>query len=213
MNPGTATITYTNNNGCTNSVTITVTAPDYQRYAQCHQNATTNLAGSGTPTRLTPWTSSNTAVATVNNAGVTGVNAPRNKLRSPIPTTRAAQHSHHRLQHCRPSPAPAAVCAGGTIALTGSGTPAQRHRGHRRHGPQCRQCSHRCGCRNGNHHLPNSAGCSNTLSITVTPKPTSPVRRPFVMQRLHSLVRVHRQPSIPGLRPIQRLPRSAMQVL
>jgi large repetitive protein len=82
--PGTVRITYQNNNGCDNSVlftvnplpTITPSLPNNQSTNSICAGSTLNLNGSGTPATTNPWTSSNTAVATVDSSGlVTGVAA------------------------------------------------------------------------------------------------------------------------------------------
>lgn len=74
---GTATITYTNQNTCTNTLNVTVNAsPSITGTPVVCVGATVTLSGSGTASASTPWSSSNTAIATVSNAGlVTGVAA------------------------------------------------------------------------------------------------------------------------------------------
>ncbi|MGX7668975.1 beta strand repeat-containing protein, partial [Flavobacterium pedocola] len=75
VSAGTANITYTNNEGCQNSVSVTVNAtPVIGGTLSACQGATTQLTGSGTPSATTPWSSANTAVATISATGlVTGV--------------------------------------------------------------------------------------------------------------------------------------------
>ena len=68
---GTADITYTDNNGCSNTVTITVNAtPTITGNAPICAAATNTLTGSGTPDPTTPWSSSAPTVATIDNFGV-----------------------------------------------------------------------------------------------------------------------------------------------
>ncbi len=68
---GTSDITYTDINGCSNTVTITVNAtPTISGNAPICVAATNTLTGSGTPDATTPWTSSDPSVATIDNAGV-----------------------------------------------------------------------------------------------------------------------------------------------
>ncbi len=74
---GSVTITYTNNNGCSTTTTVTVNPlPTITGTTAVCVGSTTQLTGSGTPAASNPWTSSNTAIATVSNTGlVTGVAA------------------------------------------------------------------------------------------------------------------------------------------
>jgi len=74
---GSVTITYTNNNGCSRTTTVTVNPlPTITGTTAVCVGSTTQLTGSGTPAASNPWTSSNTAIATVSNTGlVTGVAA------------------------------------------------------------------------------------------------------------------------------------------
>lgn len=71
VSSGTTDITYTDANGCSNTITVTVNpTPTISGNAPICAGATNTLTGSGTPDATTPWTSSNTAVATIDNAGV-----------------------------------------------------------------------------------------------------------------------------------------------
>lgn len=69
---GTATITYKNSLGCSNTTTFTVNAlPTISgTLSICIGDAGPTLTGSGTADATTPWTSSNTAVATISSTGV-----------------------------------------------------------------------------------------------------------------------------------------------
>lgn len=72
---GTATITYTNNNGCSKTFDVTINAlPTISGNNSVCLNASTTLTGSGTPNATNPWVSSNTSVATIDSTGkVTGI--------------------------------------------------------------------------------------------------------------------------------------------
>jgi hypothetical protein len=68
---GTATITYTNNNGCSVISTVTVNAnPTILGSTSLCVGGTSQLTGSGTAATTNPWLSSNTSVATVSNTGL-----------------------------------------------------------------------------------------------------------------------------------------------
>jgi uncharacterized protein YjdB len=68
---GTSVITYTNNNGCKTTATITVNAlPVITGALNVCEASTTQLSGSASPAAVNPWTSSNTSVATVSNSGL-----------------------------------------------------------------------------------------------------------------------------------------------
>ncbi|WP_146819033.1 Ig-like domain-containing protein, partial [Flavobacterium noncentrifugens] len=122
---GTSTITYTNLAGCKISQSITVNAlPTITgTFAVC-TGLTTALTGSGTPATASPWVSSNTTVATVDNLGVvTGVIGGT----SIITYTNAdgCKISQSITVNALPTiTGTFAVCIGSTTTLTGSGTPA-----------------------------------------------------------------------------------------
>ena len=79
--PNTYNLTYQviDNNGCTTTDDIQVVindVPDLSGTLDVCVGLTTSILSTGTPDAVTPWTSSNTAVATVDNAGVvTGLTA------------------------------------------------------------------------------------------------------------------------------------------
>ena len=74
---GTATITYTDVNGCqaTQLVTITV-LPVISGVTSTCANGTTQLSATTSPATVNPWTSSSTAIATVNNTGLVTAVSP-----------------------------------------------------------------------------------------------------------------------------------------
>lgn len=74
---GTSTITYTNNNGCKATTSITVNEkPKITGTLTLCVGTTTQLIGTSTPATTTAWTSASTPVATISNTGlVTGVSA------------------------------------------------------------------------------------------------------------------------------------------
>ena len=78
-NSGTTIITYTNNNNCSVSVVVTVTAPSNPTITgdlTICLDETAQLLGSGTPASSNPWNSSDTTVATISTTGmVSGISA------------------------------------------------------------------------------------------------------------------------------------------
>lgn len=74
VSAGTSTITYTNNNNCSITTIVTVSAPAISGTLNVCVGSTRTLTGNGTPAASNPWVSSNTAVATINSSGVvTGI--------------------------------------------------------------------------------------------------------------------------------------------
>ncbi|WP_211234596.1 Ig-like domain-containing protein, partial [Flavobacterium enshiense] len=76
VNPGTSDITYTNSNGCSTTVTVTVNAlPTISGTLTTCIGATTTLSSTNPPAASNAWLSSDPTVATVNSTGdVLGVN-------------------------------------------------------------------------------------------------------------------------------------------
>jgi subtilisin-like proprotein convertase family protein len=71
---GTSNITYTNNNNCSITTTVTVSAPVISGILNVCIGFARTLTGNGAAAAVNPWVSSNTAIATVNSTGVvTGV--------------------------------------------------------------------------------------------------------------------------------------------
>ena len=118
---GTTTITYTNSAGCSaNAVfTVNVLAAITGTTVVC-SGAQTQLTGSGTPANNNPWTSSNTANATIGNTGlVTGVLAGT----STITYTNAVGCSANAVVTVNALPVITGVlsiCSGAQTQLTGS---------------------------------------------------------------------------------------------
>jgi hypothetical protein len=77
VSAGSSVITYTNNNGCSRTVTVTVNeSPIISGTLIVCAGSTTQLTGTDTPGATAPWVSATTSVATVNRTGlVTGVSA------------------------------------------------------------------------------------------------------------------------------------------
>ncbi|MGO4822540.1 MULTISPECIES: Ig-like domain-containing protein [unclassified Flavobacterium] len=70
LTAGTATISYTNSDGCTVNITFTVNnLPTISGPSKGCLGTMTQLSGSGTANTSSPWASSTPAIATVNNAG------------------------------------------------------------------------------------------------------------------------------------------------
>src|SRR5678815_4493000 len=77
VSAGTSVITYTDNAGCQQTITVTVNPlPTITGTPVACIGATTQLTGSGTPAAVNPWVLATPGVATVSNSGlVTGVSA------------------------------------------------------------------------------------------------------------------------------------------
>jgi len=68
---GSVTVTYTDHLGCTATKVVNIRAkPIITGASAVCKNGTVTLNGSGTPAATTPWTSSNTTIATVDNNGL-----------------------------------------------------------------------------------------------------------------------------------------------
>lgn len=120
---GSTTITYTNSNGCSNTMTLNVVGnPAITGTLSACVGSTTQLSATGTPNASNPWTSSNTAVATVSNTGlVTGVSTGT----ATITFTNASSCQSTAVVTINPLPSitgTLTVCAGATTQLTGSPT-------------------------------------------------------------------------------------------
>ena len=125
VSAGTANITYTNNLGCTATVTVTVNGnPTISGNLTLCANGTSQLNGSPTPANLTPWTSGTTAVATINGTGL--VTAVSNGT-SLITYTNSQGCLNTATVTVNANPTitgNTSLCAGSTLTLTGNGTSA-----------------------------------------------------------------------------------------
>jgi mannan endo-1,4-beta-mannosidase len=122
---GTSIITYTNSNGCTNTIQITVNPkPTITGNATVCVGSTTQLTGSATAATTAPWVSASPTIATVNSTGmVTGVAAGT----SIITYTNSNGCTNTVQITVNPKPTitgNATVCVGSTTQLTGSATAA-----------------------------------------------------------------------------------------
>ncbi|WP_055445156.1 Ig-like domain-containing protein [Lacinutrix himadriensis] len=120
---GTTDITYTSDNGCDVTVTVTINAiPTISGNLIICEGSDTQLTGSGTAAATTPWISSDITIATIDNAGlVTGVSAGT----SDITYTDANGCDITVTVTINPTPTITgilSVCTGDDTQLTGSGT-------------------------------------------------------------------------------------------
>ncbi|MGL4629762.1 MAG: Ig-like domain-containing protein [Leadbetterella sp.] len=122
---GTATITYTNNAGCSITRVITVNVPSITGPTAVCIGSTITLTGSGTAATSVPWTSSSTTIATVSNTGVvTGVSSGTTTI-----TYKNSQNCT-RTVSVTVNAAPTitggvtTICNGATTTWTGSGMAA-----------------------------------------------------------------------------------------
>jgi uncharacterized protein YjdB len=122
---GTSVITYTNNNGCSITATVTVNPlPTITGTLSVCIGATTQLIGSGTPAASNAWVSATPAVASVNSTGlVTGLIAGTSVI------TYTDNNGCSITATVTVNPLPTitgtlSVCIGSTTQLIGSGTPA-----------------------------------------------------------------------------------------
>jgi uncharacterized protein YjdB len=121
ISAGTSTISYTNLNNCIVSAIVTINPkPTISGTLSACVGATTTLTGSGSAAITNPWTSSNTAVATVSTAGVvTGVSAGTSTI------TFTNSNGCFITASITINPAPTitgtlSACVGATTTLTGS---------------------------------------------------------------------------------------------
>ena len=125
ISEGSSLITYTDSNGCMDTMTVTVLAlPEITGMSSLCAGATITLMGTGTPATMTPWTSDTPAIATVDDAGVvTGVSAgsslityrDSNGCMDTMTVTVLALPEITGMS---------SLCAGATITLMGTSTPA-----------------------------------------------------------------------------------------
>jgi len=123
---GSTVITYTDINGCNITATVTVNAlPTITGTLNvCNvAGATTQLTGSGTPSLTNPWGSANTAVATVNNAGLATVVAPGTTIITYTDINGCSVTSTvtvNALPSAAITPDPAAIFASGSLNMNGN---------------------------------------------------------------------------------------------
>lgn len=120
---GTTVITYTNSNGCSKSETFTVNAlPSISGPTSACINATAQLTGSGVPASSLPWTSSNTAVATVSNTGLVTAKAVGSVTITYKNSNNCAVTSTFTVNALPTIAGTLSVCTNSTSQLIGSGT-------------------------------------------------------------------------------------------
>ena len=122
---GTTVITYTNSNGCSKSETFTVNAlPSILGTMSACINTTSQLTGSGVPASSLPWTSSNTAIATVSNTGLVTAKAIGSVTITYKNSSNCAVTSTFTVNALPTLTGTFSVCTNSTSQLTGSGTSA-----------------------------------------------------------------------------------------
>ncbi|MDY0907713.1 Ig-like domain-containing protein, partial [Pedobacter sp. CFBP9032] len=123
--PGTAVITYTNNNGCTRQVTVTVNAiPTITGTTAVCIGSTSQLSGSPTAATNNPWVSSNTAVATINNTGLVNSVAVGTTTITYTNSNGCSEQVTFTVNALPTITGTSTVCVGSTTQLTGSATAA-----------------------------------------------------------------------------------------
>ena len=119
---GTATITYTNSSGCSNSALITVVAtPVITGSNALCSGYTTQLAATGTAAVTSPWISGTPGVAIVNNTGLVtpvGVGTSLITYTNSAGCTKSATVSVSQSAAITGQPVGAPVCLGSTATLT-----------------------------------------------------------------------------------------------
>jgi gliding motility-associated-like protein len=123
LTAGTTSITYTNSNGCQRVVLFTVNSVQtINGILNVCVGATRQLTGTGTPSAINPWVSSNTLVASVSNTGLVSGIASGN---STITYTNSSgcQNTANIVVNALPTiTGTLTICAGSTTQLTGSAT-------------------------------------------------------------------------------------------
>ncbi len=180
ISAGSTTITYTNSNGCSNTLTLNVVGnPAISGTLSACIGATTQLSATGTPNATNPWISSNTAVATVSNTGlVTGISAGT----ATITFTNSSSCQSTAVVTINPLPTitgTLSVCVGSTTQLTGSPT-ANATTPWVSSNTAVATVSNTglvTGVSAGTSTITyvNSNGCSQTATITVNPLPTATI--------------------------------------
>jgi len=125
VSAGTSSITYTDNNGCSTSQTVTVNnSPSITGTTGICGTSTSMIFGSGTPATSNPWVSASTAVATINSSGVvTGVSAGTSVITYTDNNGCTATVTMNVYSEPTVS-GTSSICGTGTTSLTATGTPA-----------------------------------------------------------------------------------------
>jgi len=125
VSPGSATITYTDNTGCFQTLTFVVYAnPTITGTLSACVGATSQLTGSGTAATTNPWTSSNTGVATISNSGLVTAVAGGNATITYTNNNGCLITATFTVNPLPTISGTLSACVGATSSLTGSGTPA-----------------------------------------------------------------------------------------
>ncbi|MFA6149977.1 MAG: Ig-like domain-containing protein [Chitinophagaceae bacterium] len=174
---GTTTITYMNTNGCTQTATFTVNPlPTISGTLNACIGSSSTLSGSATPHATTPWTSSNTGVATISGAGVVSTVAVGTTTITYRNTNNCTQTATFTVNALPAITGTLSTCIGATTALTGSATAHATT-------PWASSATGVAtvsstgvvtGVTSGTATITymNSNGCSQSVSVTVNPLPT-----------------------------------------
>jgi gliding motility-associated-like protein len=122
---GSTTITYTDDNGCFQTITFVVLpSPTITGTLSACVGATSQLTGSGSAAATNPWVSASTSVATISSSGLVSAVASGNTT---ITYTNSSGCQATATFTVNPLPTitgTLSACVGVTSALNGSGTPA-----------------------------------------------------------------------------------------
>ncbi|KAF0199534.1 MAG: hypothetical protein FD170_3914, partial [Bacteroidetes bacterium] len=163
---------------CSTPCTFTITVNDLPTITgtlEVCAGSTTQLTGSGTPAAVSPWVSSNTAVATVSNTGlVTGVSAGSSTIT--YTDINGCQQTAIVTVNSLPTiTGTLSVCVGSTTQLTGSGTAAATTPWVSSNTAVATVSSTGLvtGVSNGTSQITytNNLGCSQVVTVTVNPLP------------------------------------------
>lgn len=121
---GSAVITYRNTNGCTQSVTFTVhPLPSISGTLSACVGSSSSLTGSASPDGTTPWTSSNTSIATISSTGVVAALAVGTTTITYKNSNGCTQTATFTVNPLPTISGTFNTCIGSTSTLTGSATP------------------------------------------------------------------------------------------
>ena len=121
---GTATITYTDSNNCTGTKNITVSEIIISGNSELCVSNTMTLTSNGSSGFFSPWSSSNTNIATINNNGlVTGIQAGTTTIS--FQSTNGCSGSKEITVYTTPTiTGNSTICLGSNLQLSGSGVPS-----------------------------------------------------------------------------------------